>query len=172
PARRLPVPRRTQGCHQPLRRRHKRQPQTLRLDRRSQPRPCCCQTRETSVRVGPLGLARVPSVVRYDGRKSRAAFAASWWCKEQRGAEEDETVSCHLPCPSIGYSRVEEDRPGSEERSRNENAGPVEEMDGGQRKDVCRCRRGRGENQARQHSGNVRYQKRHHVVLGCTGGIA
>src|SRR5262245_66576029 len=55
PARRLPVPRRTEGCHQPLRRRHKRQPQTLRLDRRSQPRPCCCQTRETSVRVGPLG---------------------------------------------------------------------------------------------------------------------
>src|SRR5262249_51128640 len=34
PARRLPVPRRTEGCHQPLRRRDKRQPQTLRLDRR------------------------------------------------------------------------------------------------------------------------------------------
>ena len=31
---------------------------------------------------------------------------------------------------------------------------------------------GVGKNQARQHSGNVRYQKRHHVVLGCTGGIA
>src|SRR5215831_4548843 len=35
-------------------------------------------------------------------------------------SRKDETVSCHLPRPSVSYSRVEEDRSGSEERRRRE----------------------------------------------------
>ena len=47
--------RRSQSRHQSLRRRNKHQSKTIRLDRRSTPRPRRCQTWETSVRVGPLG---------------------------------------------------------------------------------------------------------------------
>src|SRR6516164_4459070 len=53
-ARRLPIRRRSESRHQSLRRRDKRRSKTLRLDRRSPPRPRRCETRETSVRVDPL----------------------------------------------------------------------------------------------------------------------
>ena len=54
-ARRVHLRRRPQGRHQPLRRRNQLPPQTLRVDCRSQTRARRCQTREASVRVGPLG---------------------------------------------------------------------------------------------------------------------
>src|SRR6516165_4490662 len=57
-ARRLPIRRRSESRHQSLRRRDKRRSKTLRLDRRSPPRPRRCETRETSVRVDPLGYSR------------------------------------------------------------------------------------------------------------------
>ena len=54
-ARRFPLGRRPQGRNQPLHCRNKRRSKTLRLDCRSPPSPRRCQTRETSVRVAPLG---------------------------------------------------------------------------------------------------------------------
>jgi len=54
-SRRLPIRPRSQGRHQPLRLGNQCQTKTLHLDRRPQPRPRRCQTRETSVRVDPLG---------------------------------------------------------------------------------------------------------------------
>src|SRR3982074_3175752 len=57
-SRRLPICRRSQGRHQPLRPGNQCRTKTLHLDRRSQPRPRRCQTRETSVRVDPLVAAQ------------------------------------------------------------------------------------------------------------------
>jgi 5-methylcytosine-specific restriction endonuclease McrA len=48
-ARRVPLGRRSQGRHRPLPRRDKRRSQTLRLDRKANPHPRRCQTREASV---------------------------------------------------------------------------------------------------------------------------
>src|SRR6516225_11172869 len=62
PARRLPICRRPQDCHQSLRRRDQRQSKTVRLGRRSTPRPRRYQTWETSVGVGPLDRAVDPAV--------------------------------------------------------------------------------------------------------------
>src|SRR5215831_17704881 len=61
-ARRLPIRRRSESRHQSLRRRDKRRSKTLRLDRRSPPRPRRCETRETSVRVDPLDVKDIPQV--------------------------------------------------------------------------------------------------------------
>jgi hypothetical protein len=62
----LPFPRRSQGRHQPLCRRNQCRTRTLRLDRRSQPRPRRCQPPETSDRLeylhkveGESGLQRM-----------------------------------------------------------------------------------------------------------------
>ena len=72
-SRRLPIRRRSQGRHQPLRPGNQCRTKTLHLDRRSQPRPRRCQTRETSVRVDPLGVritVRIPiSIRKRGGRK-------------------------------------------------------------------------------------------------------
>src|SRR4030081_1176459 len=59
-SRRLPICRRSQGRHQPLCPGNQCRTKTLHLDRRSQPRPRRCQTRETSVRVDPLGSTKNP----------------------------------------------------------------------------------------------------------------
>jgi transposase len=53
----VPIRRRIGGRHQPLRRRNKRRPQTLRMDRTPKPHHRGCQTREGKVRVNPLAAS-------------------------------------------------------------------------------------------------------------------